>query len=133
MLLDRAAIEAAKDIPTEDVHVEEWGGTVRLKGLTGAERDAYEASIVEMRGETRRYKLQNMRARLVALCLVDEDGRRLFADDQAVKALGKKSSKALDRLFDKARHLSGLSEDDIEELAEDFGEGPNGEDGTDSD
>lgn len=131
-LLDRAAIEAADDIATEDVHVPEWGGTVRLKGLTGSERDAYEASVVQMRGDKRQYKLQNLRARLVSLCLVDEDGKRLFGDDAAVKALGKKSAKALDNLFDKARKLSGLSEEDIEELAEDFGEGPNAEDGSDS-
>lgn len=130
-LLDRAAIEAAEDIPTEDVHVPEWGGTVRLRGLTGAQRDAYEASVVEMRGETRRFKLQNLRARLVALCLVDDNGDRLFNDHAAVEKLGAKSAKALDMLFDKARRLSGLTEDDIEELAEDFGAGPNGEAGSD--
>jgi len=131
-LLDRAAIEAAQDIPTEDVEVPEWGGTVRLRGLTGAQRDAYEASVVEMQGETRRFKLQNLRARLVALWLVDEDGKQLFSGPAAVNALGGKSAKPLDMLFDRARRLSGLTEDDIAELAEDFGVGPSGEDGSDS-
>lgn len=131
-LLDRSAIESADDIPTEDVYVPEWDGTVRLRGLTGAQRDAYEASVVEMKGETRRFKLQNLRARLVALCLIDEEGRQLFSGPAAVNALGDKSAKALDMLFDKARRLSGLTEDDIEELAEDFGSGPSDEDGSDS-
>jgi hypothetical protein len=131
-LLDRAAIDAAQDIPTEDVPVKEWGGTVRIKGLTGTERDAYEASVVEMRGEQRRFKLQNLRARLVSLCLVDENGDRLYADDKAAQALGKKSAKALDMLFDKARRLSGLTEEDIEELVEDFDDAPSEEDGFDS-
>jgi hypothetical protein len=131
MILDRSAIEAVQDIPTEDVFVPQWGGTVRLRGLTGSQRDAYEASVVEMRGETRRYKLQNLRARLVALCLIDEEGNRLFDDDAAVKALGQKSAQALDMLFAKARKLSGLSEDDIEELAEDFDDAQSDEAGSD--
>ena len=131
MLLDRTAIEAAQDIKTEDVPVPEWGGTVRLRGLTGAQRDAYEASVVEMRGESKRFKLQNLRARLVALCLVGEDGKRLFVDDAAVKALGDKSAKAIDRLFDRAKHLSGLTEKDIEELAEDFDDAQSDEAGSD--
>ena len=131
MILDRSAIEAAQDIPTEDVLVPQWGGTVRLRGLTGSQRDAYEASVVEMRGETRRYKLQNLRARLVALCLIDEEGNLLFSDDAAVKSLGQKSAQALDMLFAKARKLSGLSEDDIEELAEDFDDAQSDEAGSD--
>ena len=129
-LLDRAAIEAAEDIPTKDVFVKEWGGSVRLRGLTGEQRDAYEASIVEMRGQTQRYKFENMRARLVALCLIGDDGVRLFADAAAVKALGGKAAKPLVMLFDEARHLSGLSEEDIEELAEDFDDAQSDEAGS---
>lgn len=132
MLLDRAAIEAAEDLPTKDVPVPEWGGTVRLRGLTGTQRDAFEASIVEMRGQTPKYKFENMRARLVALCLVDEDGKQLFPDVAAVKALGGKSAKPIVRLFEEAQKLSGLSDEDMEELAADFGEGPNAADGSDS-
>jgi hypothetical protein len=42
--LTRDAILQAPDLQGEDVAVPEWGGTVRVRGLSGAQRDAYEAS-----------------------------------------------------------------------------------------
>jgi len=113
--LTREAILGVSDLPTEDVPVPEWGGVVRVRTLTGAERDAFEGSIVEKRGKKMVVKSDNMRARLVALAVVDEDGNRLFTDADVI-ALGKKSGAALARVFQVAQHLSGLTEDDVEEL-----------------
>ena len=115
-LLSREAILGADDLPHEDVEVPEWGGTVRLCTLTGAQRDAFEAASIQGRGKNRQTNLKNVRARLLALCLVDEAGQRLFGDTD-VQRLGAKSSKALDRLFDKASSMNGLSDEDVEELA----------------
>ena len=115
-LLTRDAILQADDLPTEDVEVPEWGGTVRVRGLTGAERDAFEASIVEQRGKKTHFNMVNLRARLVALSVVDEDGKRVFSDSD-VKALGHKSAVALQRVFKAAQRLSGLTAEDVEELA----------------
>jgi hypothetical protein len=125
-LLSRDAILGAEDRKTEDVPVPEWGGEVRVRSLSGAERDAYEAHIVQVKADgSRTLNVKNVRAKLVSLSVVDEDGGRLFSDDDA-EALGEKSAAALDRVFDAARRLSGLSEDDIEELAEGFGDAPSG-------
>jgi len=118
-LLSRDAILAADDREYEVVPCPEWGGEVRLRSLTGAERDAYEQSLVQTRGKSREMNLRNARAKLVALCAVDENGNRLFSDAD-VNALGKKNAKPLDRLFDVARRLSGLSEDDVDRLTENF-------------
>jgi len=118
-LLSRDAILAADDREYEVVPCPEWGGEVRLRSLTGAERDAYEQSLVQTRGKSREMNLRNARAKLVALCAVDENGNRLFSDAD-VNALGKKNAKPLDRLFDVARRLSGLTEDDVDRLTEDF-------------
>lgn len=115
-LLSREAILQAQDLPTEDVEVPEWGGTVRVRGLTGAERDAFEQSIVEQRGKSTRMNLKNIRAKLVALTVVDEQGNRVFTDEDA-ELLGKKSASALDRIFAVAQRLSGLRPEDVEELA----------------
>src|SRR5690606_20312294 len=98
-LLTREAILQAEDLPTEDVEVPEWGGVVRVRGLTGAERGAFEQSIVDARGKGARMNLQNVRARLVALAVVDESGNRLFSDAD-VEALGRKSGRALNRVFE---------------------------------
>lgn len=114
-LLTRDQILKAQDLPTEDVSVPEWGGTVRVRALTGAERDAFEQSIVEQRGRSTRMNLQNLRAKLVALTVVDEEGNRIFSDSDA-KLLGKKSALALNRVFEVAQKLSGLTSEDVEEL-----------------
>lgn len=115
-LLGREDILNAPDIETVTVKVPEWGGAVLVRGLTGEERDIYEQSLIRVRGKKRDVDMRNARARLVAMCVVDENGDRIFSDED-VAALGKKSSAALDRVFDVAQRLSGLREEDMEELA----------------
>lgn len=115
-LLTRDDILKAQDLPTERVSCPEWGGEVIVRGLTGAERDAFEQGIVETRGKNTRMNLKNIRARLVALTVVDEQGNRLFSDDD-VEPLGRKSATALNRVFEVAQRLSGLTPADVEELA----------------
>lgn len=110
-LLTRDAILTARDLPTEDVGVPEWGGTVRVRGLTAKERDEYEAATVDFRNPKKpTVNLRNTRARLVALCAIDEEGRRLFTRED-VDALGDVSSTALDRVFQAAKRLSGIDSD----------------------
>jgi len=113
--LTREEILGAEDILYEDVPVPEWGGTVRVRGLSGTERDAFEASIVEMRGRKTHVDTRNLRAKLVARAVVGENSQRLFQDGD-VRALGEKSAAALNRVFEVAQRLSGLTEADIEEL-----------------
>lgn len=117
--LSKADIFNRADSCFEDVPVPEWGGIVRIKGLTGEERDAFEASTVQTRGKNVKQNLRNLRARLVAASAVDEDGVRLF-EPYDIEELGKKSAAALDRLFTVAQKLSKLSEEDVDELVEDF-------------
>ncbi|MFF2094867.1 hypothetical protein [Streptomyces sp. NPDC058202] len=121
MALSRDSILAANDIPTETVPVSEWGGDVIVRGLTGAELDAYQGSIRQFRrsldGKGMEPVLiqEGMHAKLLVKCLVDDNGERLFSDGD-VDELGAKSSLVLDRLYDVAQRLSGLSEEEQEEM-----------------
>jgi hypothetical protein len=128
-LLTRAQILAVEDLGSQVVPVPEWGGSVLVRGLTGRERDLFEASIVRMRGGGVSASLENVRARLVSMTVIDEDGCRLF-DDRDVRALGEKSGAVLDRLFDVARRLSGMTEDDVNAIVEDFGGAQSGDSGS---
>lgn len=115
--LTRAAILGANDMHREQVEVPEWGGYLYVATMTGAARDAYEASIITLDGTGRaRQNLENIRAKLVAACAVDEQGERLFSDADAL-ALGKKSAAALDRVFSVASRLNAVTEDDVRDLA----------------
>lgn len=108
-------ILGASDLPHKDVPTPEWGdgAHVRVKTLTGSERDAFEQAMVEARdGKTR----DGLTARLVAMAAVHPDtGKALFTADQ-VEALGRKSAKALNRCYTWAAKLAGFGKDDMEEL-----------------
>lgn len=116
-VLTRDQILAATDLKRELVSVPEWGGEVLVKALTGRERDAFEASIVgERKGKSVRMNMDNVRARFVAACVVDDRGQPLFYPSD-VDLLGEKSAAALQRVYDVGARLSGLSDEDLEELA----------------
>ena len=119
MRLSKDAILSVADLVTEEVEVPEWGGSVLVRGLTGRERDDFEASMMIQRGGQVVADVRNTRAKLVAKCAVDDDGRRLFTDEDAA-ALGEKSGAALARVFDVVARLSGLSEDDVKARERDF-------------
>lgn len=124
-LLGKDQILGADDRQHEDIEVPEWGGTARLRGLSGTERDAYEASLLVLapNGKVARHDLADARSKLLAKCLVDEDGERLFTDRE-VKELGAKNGAVIDRLYDVAKRLSGIGKESAEEKAGNSGTGP---------
>jgi hypothetical protein len=125
VFLSRDDILKAEDIRAEEVHVPEWGGTVLVRGMSGRQRDDFEASML-VRGPDGKpvddagMDSRDMRARIVSRCVVDEDGALLFTPAD-IEALSGKGAAALDRVFAVASRLSGLGARDVEELAEDFG------------
>jgi hypothetical protein len=125
-VLSRNEILKAPDIQRERVYVPEWGGDVFVKGMTGAERDKFEGSILSLRGKSQQVNLVNLRAKLAALTICDEEGNRLFTDED-IQALSQKSAAGLQRVFAVAQRLSGLGEDDVKELTEGLQESPFGD------
>lgn len=118
-LLGRNDILGAEDRATADVECPEWGGTVRLRSITGAQRDAFEQSCLIQKGRERRINMRNARAKLIIMCAVDETGGKLFSDED-LAALAKKNAKPIDRLYGEAQKLCGLSDDDMDDLTENF-------------
>lgn len=115
--LTREAILAAADLPTEECDVPEWGGVVVVRGLTGEGRDAWEASTTVVRGKMLVRDTANIRAKLVAHCVIDHETGEPAFTQQDVHALGKLSGVALNRVWAVACRLSGIGqEEDMEEL-----------------
>lgn len=125
--LNRDDILSTEDMRHKDVYVEEWGGWVRIRAITGKERDMYEQSLVEGRGRNQRMNMQNARAKLVALSAVDPETGKWVFKTKDIEELGKKNSRPLDTLFDVAMELSGLRQQDIEELTKNLSEGQSGD------
>lgn len=115
MLLTRDAILNAQDLRYQIVEVPEWGGDVRVRGLSARERLDIIKSITDADGKVDTAKSVDLQIKVPFLCMVDDTGARLFTDVADVARLGEKSTAALDRVFDAARKLSGLSDDALEQ------------------
>lgn len=127
--LSKDAILTMKDQRVEVVEIPEWPhpttgkpGRVRVRNLTGAERDEFEARMVTQRGDNVQVNVRNVRARLVALTCVGPEGRPLFSEPE-VAALQVKNAAALDRIYEVAARLSRITRKDVEELAGNSGDG----------
>src|SRR3990167_9168237 len=122
--LTRDDVLSANDLPTKEVKVPEWGGIVLVRGLSGAEKDRLEASMLRQKGNEISLSINNVRAKLVSMSVIDESGKLVFSEKD-VHALGKKSSLALDRVYDVCQRLSGLSAKDVKEIALNLVQTPN--------
>lgn len=117
MLLTRQAVLAATAVETRDVKISQ--GVVRVRGLSGAERDSLEASTIMRKGKNQEINLSNFRAKLCVRAMIGEDGKRLFEDRDA-ELLSQINAKDLAKIYDAASELSGISEADVDELTKNF-------------
>lgn len=115
MLLSKSAILAAQDLKHRDVEVAEWGGTVRIRCMTGNERNEYEAEVLGAHKADDHGRMAALRHKLLAFTIIDESGERVFSDAD-LEALGKKSKDVIERLFTVAQEVSGLgAEEGVDE------------------
>ncbi len=102
-LLTKSAILGAEDLKHEDVDVPQWGGSVRIRMMTGAERDEFRAALAVDGG----VPVGQMAAVLVASTCIDVEGERMFSLSE-VEVLRAKSATALDTIATVAMRLNGL-------------------------
>lgn len=127
MLLSKSAILGASDLPHEDVPVPAWGGTVRVRTMTGAERDEFRTSIASEDG----VPVGKFSAALLAATCIDEAGKRLFSMDD-MEALQTKSASSLDAPAAVAMRLNGLGATAVEDAVKNSESDQSGDSGSDS-
>lgn len=119
MILTREAILKCEDTKTVTIPCPEWGGDVIVKGLTAGERDKWEASLYTTKKHGSSFEIvsnrDNLRAKFIVASAVDEQGKPLFTVGD-IDALTRKSAAPMDRLFAAAQKLSGMTNEDVEEL-----------------
>lgn len=124
-ILSAEDILNANDLKAEVVEVPEWGGSVRIRTMTGLERDEFEAQIARQstgEGANVKVDMRGLKVKVLSLTVVDDQGKLLFTPKQ-IQQLEKKSGKALDDVFQVASKLNGLGEKQLEELAKNSGGG----------
>jgi hypothetical protein len=115
-LLNKDEILGMDDIPTEIVTVPEWKHRkVMLCGMTGAGKNEYQSSLVEITGKTRKMRLENATAKLLVRTIVNGARQPIFTESDIIK-LGTKSAAVLERLAKIASRLSGMDEEENEQL-----------------
>src|SRR5688572_4900223 len=102
-----------RPLPVEEGSVPEWGGPVRGRGLSASERDAFEATVVRQKGKDIQINRQNLRARLVAMSLVGEDGKTPLIKEEQIPSLSTQSAAVIERIFEVCQKLSGLAPADV--------------------
>lgn len=117
--VSREELLGLTDVPWETVTIEALKKVAVVVGMTGKERDSFEASLVTGRGKKSKVNTDNVRAKLAARCLYDkppsQGGKRLFTDAEADR-LGDIRVDVLSPIFASAQKLSGVSDEDIDEL-----------------
>lgn len=104
----RAKILNADDVVSETVDVPEWGVTVSVRGMTGAERAKFlEATI----GEDGKPQFDRIYPEILIACTTDpESGEKVFeAADR--DTLNGKAAAPTERIAKVAMRLSGIDDD----------------------
>lgn len=113
MAFTKEQILQDRSLPSKPIDIPEWGGGFLVRTMTGRERDDFESRHIALRKSGK--EMTNIRGRLCAMCLCNEDGTRVFHDSDA-EALGECSAQILQKVFDVAAPLNGLTAKDAEEL-----------------
>lgn len=127
--LDNIA-KSKSDFTTQEVSVPEWAPQelddetraeygVLIRSLSGAERGVYEDNAIAQRGKIGEgsIRLRTLKIQLCALSMIDPDTFERMYKDTEVNILAERSAIALERVFDAATELSGLSQQDVNKLA----------------
>ena len=124
MTLTRDQILEAVDVTTSTVEVPEWGGSVKVRNMTGADRDAFEASLITTAPDgTRKMNMSNVKTKLLAMTIVGDDGNLLFSVDD-MDRLALKSAGAIDRVYVAAQALNIIGAKAEDDAAKNSTAGP---------
>lgn len=104
----------ADDLEKKQVYIAEWDVTVEVRSLTGKQRASIIKSVMSPEGKIE--FIDRMYGDLLIACCYDpENGEPLFADTDK-DALNNKNGSALENIARVAMDLSGLSEQEAQDM-----------------
>lgn len=121
MFLTRESFSKVVPRPHEDIDVDELGGTVRVLGLTVGERSRFEMDCAVGKGAKK--EMREVREKLLVLSLTDDKNARILQDEDR-HLLSNLPAAVVEKLFDAARKLSGMTKADVDELGNDSNGAP---------
>ena len=118
--LTAESILQSDDFTFAEVECPEWGGTVRIRSLSGAQRATLKKAIDN--------GTETADEMICVMCIVDEDGNRIFNSNQ-IELLRKKNTNAITRVALKCLEISGMRapKQAVEEAEKNSGETESGD------
>lgn len=110
----RENVIGAEDRPYVDIEVEEWGGTLRLKRLSGKQRALLD-NFIDQQEKANPNSRKPLDAFAIYLSAVKEDGSPLFTKPGDIDDLGAKSLLVLDRIMHEINRLNNFGGEEVEE------------------
>lgn len=105
--LDARSVLSADDFQYADVDCPEWGGSVRVRGLTAGERSSVQRKI-------KANDQQDLEVTVVIFGTVDQNGDRLFTKNERDQ-LKQKSNAVITRIAKRILELSGGDDESVSE------------------
>ena len=128
--LNKEDILQAEDLHAEKILVPEWPkdgqpGELYLRTLSGLEKEEWQKETTvtkqyhdrtgELHVETTIIR-ELFRAKLLSRVMVNQDGERLFVNHDDLIGLSGKSAAVIERLFDKALEMNGMTKKEVDEI-----------------
>ena len=126
---DKNKLRAYCDSKIVKVEVPEWPemGDLYVKNMTGKSRDNYEAAMYEAREKFKETGqgsiIENIRACTIVASACHKDGTLIWEPEEAAD-LGDKTALVLDRIYNVATKLSGITAKDIADMEKSLEEDP---------
>lgn len=113
-ILTREQIDAIDDLTVKMIEVEvpEWGGSVFIRPMTVSELDDYSNAVVRAKAKG----LSDFRSKLVAYCLCDAKGERLYSDEE-IQLIARHNAVVVNRLYEASDALNDISPRKVEAVA----------------
>lgn len=115
-MLDKNSIKSIVDYKEGELHVPMWGGSVRLRSpnlketdylakLLRKSFDSDGTKVIPIKGEESEESYRKYKLFAVGFSLCDDNGERLFSDDEIESILGKKSPESIHYIFEKINEV----------------------------
>lgn len=113
-MLTREQILATDNFEFDEMEIPAWGGTIRLRTMSGADRDKFDSQCVRQQVGDKSVDMAGLRTLLLTLCIVGEDGKPMF-NKKDVEALNGLDSRAVRDVYERISKTNELGEVATEE------------------
>jgi hypothetical protein len=120
-MLTAELVSKAQDIKEQELEIEEWGGTVIVRGLSSIDHERLTSSCTEGPIGERQFNMVGYQPKVAILCSYDgfakDGGKRIFGKEH-LAMLMEKASGPVAAVATLAHELSGIGKDAVKKAQE---------------